>query len=140
MAVSVIGVREVQELLRQVDRVAQKVITKSAKSGANIALKDARANAPKSTGNLKKSIKLKAEKRRKGKKVYDIKFIGENLVKISTTGKRSFYPASQEFGWVDEQGRRHEGKRFLRNAIDNNRGQIEQEVLRTMYTGLGGVR
>lgn len=108
-------------------------MTKSAKAGAIIAFNYAKTHAPVGeTGNLKKSIKLKLEKRKTGKRIYDIKLGDETGVKFSKEGKRSFYPVSQEYGWTDQYGNHHAGKRFMRNAIDKNRNTINQTILETM--------
>lgn len=145
MANDIIGVKEVKKMLEDVGKAPAKVLTKSVKSGAKIALNSARDNAPVDTGNLKRGIRLKAEKRRNGRRVYGVGFFGksgkgEEFVKESKKGKRSFYPVSQEFGWIDEQGKRHPGKRFLRNAIDNNRGSIQDKILETMAEEIDKVR
>lgn len=142
----VIGIDEVIELLKDVEKVSIRSVTKAAKVGAKIARDDARANAPVDTGQLKRGIKMKLERKRtQGKRVYSIGFYGksgkgEEFVKYSKSGKRSFYPVSQEYGWVDKNGKRHEGKKFLRNAIDKNREQINRVVLQTLADELKGVR
>lgn len=135
MAVTVTGIDEVIRLFRQVDNVSQKVVTKAAKAGANIPYKQAKRDAPQGkTKNLKKAIKMKAEKRKRGKKVYDIKFVGDGLVKISKDGKRSFYPVSQEYGWMGRDGNKIVPRkaRYLRNSIDQNRNAVEQKILDVM--------
>lgn len=135
----IFGVKEVKKLLEDVGKAPAKVLTKAAKSGAKIVQADAKANAPVDTGNLKRGIKLKTEKRRKYKRVYEIGFFGkggkgEEFVKIGKNGKRSFYPVSQEYGWVDKSGKKHPGKRFLRNAVDHNRERVKNEMLTVMGT------
>lgn len=140
MAVTVTGVDEVIRLMQQVDRVSQTVVTKSAKAGAKIVLDDVKAHVPVDTRLMKKSLKMKAERRKQGKKVYDIKFVGDGLAKIGKNGNRSFYPMSQEYGWVKADGTKEPGKRFLRNGIDNNRDVVKQTVINGLIDGLGGVR
>ena len=140
--IEILGIREVNKLFKKLDKVSQSVVTRSAKAGAKIARDDAKTNAPVSPGGgrLKRSIKMKAEKRKRMKKVYDIKFVGEGLAKISKNGKRSFYPVSQEYGWITQSGKKTQGKRFLRNAIDNNRKTIRKVILATMLTELKKVK
>jgi len=139
--IEVLGIREVNKLFKKLDKVSQSVVTRAAKAGAKIARDDVRTNAPVGdTKKLIKSIKMKAEKRKRMKKVYDIKFVGEGLVKISKDNKRSFYPISQEYGWVTQTGKKVQGKRFLRNAIDNNRETIKKVVLSTMVSELKKVK
>ncbi len=146
MANSVTGVREVQQLLDRVGKASAKVMTASAKAGAKIVQADAKANATEDTGAMKRGIKLKAEKRKTGKKVYRIGFYGksgkgEEFVRIYANGtKRAFYPVSQEYGWVDRNGVRHPGVKFLRNALNNNREAIKNKILETMGAAINRVR
>lgn len=130
------GVAEFQRLLEQAGRVPAKALTQATKKAANIVRNQAKTDAPKETGLLKRSLKLKSEKRKTGKKVYRIGFFAEGLVKFSSTGKRSFYPASQEYGWIDRNGRHHPGKRFFRNAVDSNRRLIEETIVRELINSL----
>lgn len=138
--IKIYGVDDVKKLFNQVENVSVKVLTKAAKTAAKIVLSHAKANAPIDTGNLKKSMKLKMERRRKWKRVYDIKFVGENLAKESKSGKRSFYPASQEYGWIMKNGKKHPGKRFLRDAADKNRDTVNKTVLNVLGQELDKLR
>jgi len=142
---NITGIRDVQRLLDRVGRAPAKVLTKATKLGAYIVRNQARANAPVDSGALKRGIKLKAEKRRAGKKVYQISFFGrdgktgEEFIKIESDGSRSFYPVSQEYGWKSDGGY-IEGKRFLRDAFENNREAIKDVILTSMFRELNSVR
>lgn len=146
MANIVYGIDEVIKLFDEIEKVTTVTLTRAARAGSKIVVTDARANAPKDEGDLKRGIKSKLEKSKtKGKKVFSIGFYGKDgkgseFVKISKEGKRSFYPVSQEYGWVDKSGKRHPGKRFLRNAIDNNREIVNQTVMQTLGEGLDKLR
>lgn len=67
-----------RRLSRTVDKLGglpQKCVTKAARKGGNLVLKAVRQKAPEDTGDLKRGLRLKAEKTRtKGKKVFDIVF------------------------------------------------------------------
>ena len=93
------GMSELESAFKQLGKVPQTVATKSARAGATIALKAAKANAPQDEGNLKRGIIMKRERSKdKGKAVYDIMpdpAMNSVFVKISKDGKRSYYPASQ---------------------------------------------
>lgn len=142
----VVGVREVQRLFEEVGRAPAKVLTKAVKKSARIVLLAARANAPVDEGNLKKGIRLRAERRgRRGKRVYQVGVFGksgggEEFVKYSSRGKRSFYPASQEYGWTDESGKYHPGYRYLRNAADRNAQRVHTSILEIMGEELDKLR
>jgi HK97 gp10 family phage protein len=129
MSVTITGVRELQRMLQRGEKAPAKVLTKATKDGANIVKMQAKADSPKKTGALRRGIKLKAEKRRTGRKVYQIKFIGDKFVKISASEKRAFYPASQEYGWRTQTGRKVPAKNFIKKAIQNNREKIKNTVI-----------
>lgn len=144
----VYGIEDVIKLFDEVDKVATRSITKAAKSGATIVLKDARASAPSRTGAMRRGIKLKLEKSRtKGKKVYQVGFFGKDgktgaeFVRMYGNNKRAFYPASQEYGW-EAQGKRHDPptKGFLRGAMDNNSTQVHTSILQVLGEELEKVR
>lgn len=129
------GMAELERLFGRLGKVPQTVATKSARAGGSIALKAAKANAPEDTGDLKRGIILKRERSKvKGKAVYDVTIdptMNDVFVKISKDGKRSYYPASQEYGFLTVDGRYVPGYRYLRRAIDDNQAQIEIKVLET---------
>lgn len=134
----IVGMRELQNTIKELGKLPQKCVTKAARKGARIALVDAKQNAPVDTGNLKRALKLVPEKNRvRGKKVFQVSFdrsFNDVFVKISADGKRSYYPASQEYGYFAVNGRYIPGFRYLRNSIDNN----EQKIEKTMVDVLAG--
>lgn len=146
MANDVVGVNEVRRLFEQVGRAPAKVLTKAVKTSAKIVLLAARANAPVDEGDLKKGIRIKAERRKRaGMRVYQIGVFGKSgggdeFVKISRAGKRSFYPASQEYGWTDQYGHYHPGYRYLRNAADRNAVRVHTMMLEIMAEELDRLR
>lgn len=131
----IIGMKELERSFRELGKVPQTVATQSARAGGTIALKAARANAPVDTGELRAGIILKREKTRvKGKAVYDVMMDpAKNHIFVKTTkeGKRYYYPASQEYGFLTVDGGYVPGYRFLRRAIDENVAQIERKILET---------
>lgn len=128
------GLRELERLMQRLGQVPQKVANKAARAGAAIPRKAAKANAPVDTGDLKKAVIMKAERKVKpGKKVYGIMIDPKKndiFAKLSKRGKRSYYPASQEYGWTTN-GHYTPGYRYLRHAIENNDSKIEKTVIET---------
>src|SRR5690554_2689701 len=100
----IIGMDEVERAFKRLGKVPQTVATKAARSGATISLKAARANAPNDTGTLRRGIILKKERRTvAGKAVFGVMMdpaMNDVFVGISKEGKRSYYPASQEYGFL----------------------------------------
>ncbi|AIQ54569.1 HK97 gp10 family phage protein [Paenibacillus sp. FSL R7-0331] len=129
----IVGMRELEKAFKRLGKVPQTVATKSAKAGARIPLKAAKRNAPVDEGNLKGAIVMKAERRVKvGKKVYDIMIDpakNDLFVKMSKAGNRSYYPASQEYGWITETGKYIPGYRFLKRSITEHEREIERTMI-----------
>lgn len=129
----IIGMDALERSFRELGKVPQTVATQSARAGATIARRAARSNAPEDEGNLKRGIIMKRERTRvKGKAVYDIMMdpaMNDVFVKISKDGKRSYYPASQEYGYLTRDGSYVPGYRYLRRAVDDNDSNIEKEIL-----------
>jgi HK97 gp10 family phage protein len=131
------GMRELQKSLRKLGKVPQKHVTASVKKGMNIVLRDAKANAPEDTGNLKKGIKLAGERAStKGKKVYRVVFdrnMNDIFQKKNAEGKvTGYYPVSQEYGYFTKNGRYIPGFRFIHGSLIENTQKVEKTIIDTM--------
>lgn len=131
------GMKGLQKSLKKLGEVPQKHVTASARKGMNIVLKDAKANAPVDTGNLKRGMKLKGERSKsKGKKVYRIVFdsaMNDIFQKKDSSGKViAYYPISQEYGFFAKNGRYIPGYRFLHNSLQNNSREMEKTIVKEM--------
>jgi hypothetical protein len=129
----IVGMKELERAFRELGKVPQTAATKSARAGGSIALKAAKANAPEDEGDLKRGLILKRERSRiKGKAVYQVTLdpaMNDVFVKVSKDGKRSYYPASQEYGFLTVDGGYVPGYRYLRRSADDNERQIEKKML-----------
>lgn len=134
------GFRELIGLIDQLGKVPQKVATQAARAGANVLLRDVKQKSPYDTGLLKSALKNVGERNKpSGKKVYEITFDkqlsgnGENgLVKISKyTNKRAYYPASQEFGWTNMNGKHVPGLHYMKDTADADASSVEQKIVDT---------
>lgn len=127
------GMKELEKTIRKLGKLPQKCVTKAAKKGAQIALKAAKQKAPFLTGALEEGIILKGEKtRRKGKKVYQVTMnpaMNDVFVKTTKDGKRYYYPASQEYGFITRNGGYVPGFHFLRDSLVDNKEKIEKTVI-----------
>lgn len=140
------GVEEFKRLLQQVEKVPAKTMTYAVKKAANVAKADAKSMAPptgagkKTTGNLRRAIGIWAEKRRTGKKIYQLAFsknYNDKLVKYTKTGKRYYYPASQEYGFKKRgSGEKIEGKYFIRRASKDKKQELEQMIVDELANSL----
>ena len=140
MPINIVGVAEVQRLFEEVGKAPAKVLTASTRKGARIALKYAKDHVPVGTewttgkyahepGTLKKSLKLKKEKRKKGKSVYDV-----------GPDKNGWYAHFLDTGFTAPNGRFIPGTRFLRDSVDKNRAVINQTILSEMANELEKLR
>lgn len=129
------GMKELERMFRKLGKVPQATVTKSARAGARIAHKSAKANAPVDEGNLKKGLILKRERRRKpGKAVFQVTLdpnMNDIFVKTTKDGKRYYYPASQEYGFLTRDGGYVPGYRYLKRSITDNAAAIEKKTLET---------
>lgn len=127
------GMSDLKSIFKGLSRVPQTVATKSARAGGSIVLRASKKNAPEDEGNLARAIVLRREKSKvRGKAVYDVtidRSMNAHFVKISKEGNRSYYPASQEFGFMTVDGQYVPGYRYLRNAADDNRAIVEKKIL-----------
>lgn len=133
------GMKDIEKSLKKMGEVPQKHVTRSARKGMNIVLKDARKNAPKDTGELKRGIKLAGESSRgksKGKKVYQVVFDRKKndiFQKKNESGKViGYYPVSQEYGFYTRDGKYIEGKRFISDAFNGNIRKVEKTIVDEM--------
>ena len=138
------GLKELERTIRQLGKLPQKCVTPAAKKGARIALKAARAKAPWETGELSNGIVLKGERaRKKGKKVYQVTLDpakNDIFVKTTKDGKRYYYPASQEYGFITKDGGYVPGLHYLRNSIDDNKAEIERVTVQELAKQIDKLR
>lgn len=127
------GLNKLMKDIRKLENMPQKQITKGARRGANIILHEARARAPKRTGKMAKKLTLKAERSKRGKKVFQITFQKVDRfpesVKIGKDGTRYYYPASQNFGFKTRNGGYVEGKHFLEGAMQAKSNEAAETMV-----------
>lgn len=138
------GMKELEKTIKQLGKLPQRCVTKAAKKGATIALKAAKAKAPYLTGALEEGIILKGEKSKvKGKKVYQVTMnpaMNDIFVKYTKDGKRYYYPASQEYGFLTKNGGYVPGVHFLRDSIVDNKAQIERTIVEVLAKEIDKLR
>ncbi|MGG4462609.1 HK97 gp10 family phage protein [Micromonospora provocatoris] len=138
------GYHQLKQTLNQLEKLPQKIVSRSARSGAKVVLKEARKNANKDKGNMRKGIHIKAEKSRhvkKGKKVFQIRMNPKmNSIfqkPINDPGKyggkreTGYYPSSQEHGFKTSNGKHVPGKFFLKNAFQSKGNEAQKVIIGT---------
>lgn len=131
------GMKDLERSFKRLGKVPQKHVTASARKGMNIVRREARANAPVETGELKKGIILRGERSRvKAKKVYRVVFdpkMNHVFQKKNNAGKiTGYYPVSQEYGYFAKNGRYIPGYRFIHNALNNNTQKVAKTIVSEM--------
>lgn len=119
--VEIDGADKIVKELKAMEEDAADVLMKGAKAGGQIALADARQNCPVDTGALKQSLDLTEMKATKTKAT----------VKVD-------YDKSLQYGTHVELGARgRPGNPFLRNAVDKNINQINDEIVSVISKAVG---
>ena len=123
--------------VKRLGQLPQKCVTKAARKGGNVVLREVRQTAPVDTGALKRGIKLKAERnRKKGKKVFQITFTADmNAVfqKKNALGKvTGYYPASMEYGYFARNGNYIPGYHFMRRAAESKEAEMNGVTIQTL--------
>lgn len=115
--------------------VTKKQLTPAVRKAMKPMLQAAREGAPVDTGALKKGIILKSERNKGLKKVYQVTFdrkMNDTFVKHSGrdgAGKRYYYPASQEYGFLKKSGGKHPGKHFLKKAAEAQEDKLPETIV-----------
>lgn len=120
------GAKELEKQFKSLEpKIAKKLVRQSLRKAAKPILAAARTKCPVDTGELKKSIKIRAMKRRKNS-------FG---VLIGTALKwfvgDAFYGAFVEFGTSKMSARP-----FMRPAFDEKKGEAEQILVQEIREGL----
>lgn len=119
MLLNVRGHRQVIARLGKLEKkIARKILSQSARMAMRPILAAAKSNAPRDSGALARSIRMRAMKRnRRGR-------IGVRVMTSQEWFKGDqYYGAFQEFGW--KAGKRLAGYRRKSNAVADTRRQIE---------------
>jgi len=138
------GMKELEKTIRKLGRLPQKCVTPAARKGGRIVLLAARAKAPWRFGDLANGIILKGEKlRKRGKKVYDVMMDpakNDIFVKTTKDGKRYYYPASQEYGFMLKNGGYVPGLHFLRDSLVDNKAEVERVTVQELAKQIDKLR
>lgn len=137
------GVEDWNKLLANIDKVTDRSLTAIIKPTAVSIRNEARRLAPArpKSGKLRKGIGVWAEKRKKGKKIYQLAFnkhMKNVFVKYAKHKKdkkgnaeRYYYPASMEYGFVHYISKRKINPpkmHFMQKAGKFRRKEIESEI------------
>ena len=108
--------------LMALSRLSEAEIEGTVRKSADALAARIRSNAPHRFGDLQRGIVTSATAEKsaaQGKVVFDVTFdaaMNDKFVKLTKTGKRYYYPASQEYGFRIGRTRRKPGLYFMRDT------------------------
>jgi HK97 gp10 family phage protein len=130
------GGAKLERKLKALDaKVSKKIVTKALRAGAKIILTAAKAAAPKQSGTLKKSLKVRAGKRKKG----TVRFVVQ-----TATGDfkgETYYAAFLEYGHKAgsrklENRKVIPAKPYLGPAFDSKKEEAAKAIADSMRHGI----
>jgi ribosomal protein L2 len=129
--------KDLERDIKRMEKFPTQYLKQAVAKAGKLILSQVKIRAPKGKTNaLVDALILVPEKKTKtGKRVIQITYdraYNSQLAKISKDGKRSYYPASQEFGWIKENGQKEPGRHFMRNSADAAAPGFEVMVINTM--------
>lgn len=134
--IKITGLKEVQRsLYAYSQQLGDRVVRNALREGAKVVQKQARANAPKRTGTLRRNIVIKNSRINNGKRN---ETIGVYLtVNKSKKGARNdaFYGRFVEDGYISRGGNRIEGVRFMGRAFDSGKSSAVNQIIRAIEVG-----
>ena len=120
------GDKELTRKLKDIpDKTVNKGLRKGTRAGAKIVQAAAKGMVPQATGNLKRNIKVRAMKRKKGR-------VGARV----TIPPDAFYGTFQEKGWKARNGRRIPGKYFMKTAANQEQSKVFQAITDGIKTAI----
>lgn len=130
-------IRGLELAAKAIGGVTKKQLTPAVRKAMKPVLQAARDAAPVDTGALKKGIILKGERSKYPlKKVFQVTMDRKKndvFVKgldANGDGKRAYYPASQEFGFLKRDGSgKVPGKHFLQKAAEQQEDQLPDVIV-----------
>lgn len=120
---------EMKQLLKNLNslekKVAKKVLRKALREGSKIFLSAAKSNAPTDTGELKRSLKLRAIKK------------SRNWAGITVGTSKGDYQGDQYYGAFQEFGTsKIQAKHYLENSFNANKTQVLNKVCNALKQGI----
>lgn len=116
-------------------RIPERELDVVVRSSASGLVSVVNTNAPMRTGDLRRGIipsPMAERSATPGKIVYDVYMdekMNSTFVKHSKSGKRYYYPASMEYGFIQRDGMRYPGQYYMRDTSVSYYATHEAAVL-----------
>lgn len=116
-AVILTGDKQLDRRLKNLDaKLGKKVVRQATRKALRPVMLTTKRNAPKDSGVLRKSVKIRALKRSRSRFGSRVSGIGGN-----NFAGTAYYGGFQEWGWKTKSGRKIPGKRFMKQAAESKR-------------------
>jgi len=137
-SIEVKGLRETQKALYAYSRqLGDRVIFASLRQGANLVLRQARANAPVRTGALRRALTVKKSKIHNGRRI--VGSLGVYLSLRKGKGRKdakdAFYGRIIEGDWTSRGKRKVPGKRFVQRAYQAQQANAARLITQSAIRG-----
>lgn len=137
------GVNEVLAALRQLPtRIENKVLRKAARNASKAVQEVAKGNVPEDTGALRKGIKVRAQKGKRGRIAFTVRTptraelaAGNPRRTAEIMGSRWYYPAAIEYGYT-RNGVTVAPNAFMRRAYESTRDSAARAMRNELIAGL----
>lgn len=135
--IKVTGLKETQKALYAFSQqLGDRVVVKALTNGARLMQRQAKANAPVRTGNLRRGIVVKKSKIYNGKRTLNKLGVFLTLRKGKKYGPRdAYYGVFQEGGWTDRAGKKHAGRKFMESAFTTTKERAADLIVRSAKAG-----
>lgn len=135
--VKVTGLRETQKALYAFSQqLGDRVVIKALTNGARLMQRQAKANAPVRTGNLRRAIIVKKSKIYNGKRTLNKLGVFLTIRQGKRYGPRdAYYGKFQEAGWTDRAGKKQPGKQFIGRAFSSTAERCADLIVRSAKAG-----
>ena len=137
VTVKITGLKEAQKALYSYSQqIGDRVVRAALRQGANIVLKQARANAPKRTGALKKALRVANSKINNGRKRNGVIGLYLSIRKGKGRGdaKDAFYGKFVESGWQSGKTK-VAGQKFVERAYLSQRENAAKLIAQSAIRG-----
>jgi HK97 gp10 family phage protein len=122
--ITMLGVPELSKALAALpEKVEQKVMRQALRQAGKYYLMLAKARAPRETGRLSSTMKLRAMKRRKGRVGVMIQTGTRAQLGIDPK-RKGYYPAHTEFGHLDRSGVHQPANPYMRTSLKTSESAI----------------
>lgn len=135
--IKITGIQEAQKkLYAYSQQLGDRVVIRALTNGARLLQKQARFNAPKRTGSLRRQIVVRKSRLNNGRRT--ARALGVYITIKRPRGIRSgqaYYGHALEYGWRDRSGKKQPARAFMGRAFDTTKQRAADLAVASIITG-----